>query len=247
MTPGMIAAEVRKLVARRGLIVTSLVLPVVAVVLVVVISLVDRSVNPDSYENGAALSQGSTALTVFVMIIMAALLGATAGAWDVQNGTFRYMAMTGRSRLSLFLARVPALVVVVAALVVPAGVVNVLTALALPRGLGEDPSLADHLNAFWAPAVQGWVYGIVAMSVGALLRSVGGAIAVALVLNLAGLQALLLLGLVDDTLADIQLTAGVNRLVGWTDTSLALALVVTAAWLAAFLAAGAVRTIRSEY
>lgn len=248
MNPAMIRAEVRKITHRRGLFITSLVMPALAVLLVTVISVIDQQRNPDTYSNGRELMNAGGAFAGFVTLVMAALIGATAGAWDLQNGTFRYMAMTGRSRLSLYLARVPALMVVVAFIIIPAGVLNVVVTAVLPHGQAAGPSVTDHLNAFWTPLLEGWVYGLVSVAVGALLRSVGGAIAVALVLNLAGLNLLLLIGLVNDTLADLVLPSGVNRLVGFGDTpSVPVAIAVVVVWLAAFVGAGAVRTIRSEY
>ncbi|HWH13612.1 MAG TPA: ABC transporter permease, partial [Miltoncostaeaceae bacterium] len=247
VNPALITSEVVKLVARRGLFLTALALPVAVVVVVVVVGLLVRAYDPDSYEGGRTIAEAATGLNIFVLIVMAALLGATAGAWDVQNGTFRYLAMTGTPRAALVLARVPALLIVIAAVVLPGGLLTMAAAELMPRGAGEDVRLVDHALALWAPGLQGAAYGVVALAVGALLRSVGAAIAVALVLNLAGLQALLLLGLVDDRLADAMLPAAVNRLTGAGEQSLAFAAVALAVWLALVTAAAVVRTVRSEY
>ena len=40
--------------------------------------------------------------------IIAATLGATAGTTDLTDGVFRHLVITGRSRLALYLARIPA-------------------------------------------------------------------------------------------------------------------------------------------
>ena len=40
--------------------------------------------------------------------IMAATVGGTAGSRDLAEGMFRHLVVTGRSRLALYLARIPA-------------------------------------------------------------------------------------------------------------------------------------------
>lgn len=247
MNVAMVRAEVVKLVARRGLFVTALVVPAVAVLIVLAVALSLHAYDPSSYDGPRTVSENATGFTVLATIVTAALFGATAGAWDVQNGTFRYLAMTGVPRAALFLARVPALLTVVVVTTVPAAVLNVAGVLLMPDGLRGDARLADHALALWAPVVQGWAYGIVALAVGALLRSVGAAIAVALVLDLAGLQLLLLLGLLDDRVAHAMLPAAASRLAGEGAWSVVFAAVALGVWLAVAVAAGVLRTVRAEY
>jgi hypothetical protein len=244
----MVAAEFRKLVARRGLFLSSLLIPAGVVILLVVLSVILEA-STDDYEGGVSFVEGAAGLNVFVLLVLSALIGATAGAWDVQNGTFRYMLMTGRSRLAVYAVRVPAVLALIVVITVPAWVVTVAGGEALPLGLGEEPTLRDHAWALWAPVLQGWVYGLVAFGVGALLRSVGAAIAVALVLNLAGLQALLLLSLVSDTLGDITLPAVANRVSGFSDEGLPLvaAVLVLVAWVGVVLGAAGAHRPRAEY
>jgi ABC-type transport system involved in multi-copper enzyme maturation permease subunit len=57
-----------------------------------------------------------TLLALYTGPISAALIGAESGAGDLASGVFRDQVVTGRSRLSLFLAKVPAVVIVTAAL-----------------------------------------------------------------------------------------------------------------------------------
>ena len=49
--------------------------------------------------------------------IMAATLGATAGSVDLTEGMFRHLVVTGRSRLALYLARIPAGLAIIVPLV----------------------------------------------------------------------------------------------------------------------------------
>ncbi len=248
MTGAMIAAEFRKLVARRGLFLSSLLIPAGLTVLLVALSLILEATT-DDYEGGRSFVEGAAAFNVFVLLVLSALIGATSGAWDVQNGTFRYMLMTGRSRLAVYLVRVPAVLALIVVIVIPAFLVTAAGGLLLPLGTGEAATAEDYALALWTPVVQGWTYGLVAFGVGALLRSVGAAIAVALVLNLAGLQLLLLLGVLSDTLGDLTLPAVVNRVSSITDDGLPLAAAGAAllVWVALFVGAGALRTTRAEY
>ena len=49
--------------------------------------------------------------------IVAATLGATAGSADLTDGMFRHLVVTGRSRLALYLARIPAGLAIIVPLV----------------------------------------------------------------------------------------------------------------------------------
>ena len=49
--------------------------------------------------------------------IVAATLGCTAGSVDLSEGMFRHLVVTGRSRLALYLARIPAGLAIVVPLV----------------------------------------------------------------------------------------------------------------------------------
>jgi hypothetical protein len=99
--------EIRK---RRGLIITVAVLIVAPTVLVLGLRLLFHAVDPHGY--GPAGSPGLfsqlTNLTAEFGFIAAAALGAAAGTTDLSDGMFRHLVITGRSRLALYLARIPA-------------------------------------------------------------------------------------------------------------------------------------------
>ena len=67
-------------------------------------------INPALY--GPAGSPDALAAIVTLMaqfgFIVAVMLGATAGTSDLTDGMFRHLVITGRSRLALYLARIPA-------------------------------------------------------------------------------------------------------------------------------------------
>jgi hypothetical protein len=99
--------EIRK---RRGVMITMLVLIVMPTVLVLGLRLLFHLI--DSRTNGPAGSPAVfsqlTNLTAEFGFIAAAALGAAAGTTDLSEGVFRHLVITGRSRLALYLARIPA-------------------------------------------------------------------------------------------------------------------------------------------
>jgi hypothetical protein len=99
--------EIRK---RRGLMITMLVLIVLPTVLVLGLRLLFHLVAP--HTNGPAgdpaVFQQLSNLTAEFGFIAAAALGAAAGTTDLSEGVFRHLVITGRSRLALYLARIPA-------------------------------------------------------------------------------------------------------------------------------------------
>ena len=99
--------EIRK---RRGLMITMVVLIIAPTVLVLGLRLLFHAVAPAT--NGPAgapdVFQQLTNLTAEFGFIAAATLGAAAGTTDLSDGVFRHLVITGRSRLALYLARIPA-------------------------------------------------------------------------------------------------------------------------------------------
>ena len=99
--------EIRK---RRGLIITIAVLIVAPTVLIYGFRLLFHAVDPHSYGlagNPGIFSQLSNMMAEFGFI-GAAALGAAVGTTDLTDGMFRHLVITGRSRLALYLARIPA-------------------------------------------------------------------------------------------------------------------------------------------
>jgi hypothetical protein len=80
----------------------------------------------------------SGVLFVFGFIV-AATLGATAGSADLSEGMFRHLVVTGRSRLALYLARIPAgLAIIVILVAVGFTVVCTVCVFAAPTRLDYD-------------------------------------------------------------------------------------------------------------
>jgi len=109
-TWGMITTKHLELRKRRGLMVVAVLLTVGLPVLVLGLRLIFHAADPKSY--GPAGSPGIfqdlfSPMDSFGFII-AATLGAAAGTTDLTDGMFRHLVMTGRSRIALYLARIPA-------------------------------------------------------------------------------------------------------------------------------------------
>ena len=117
--------EIRK---RRGLMITMVVLIVVPTVLSLGLRLLFHAVAPAT--NGPAGAPNVfaqlTNLTAEFGFIAAAALGAAAGTTDLSDGVFRHLVITGRSRLALYLARIPAGLAILIPLVALAFTLNCL-------------------------------------------------------------------------------------------------------------------------
>jgi hypothetical protein len=99
--------EIRK---RRGLMITMVVLIAAPAVLILGLRLLFHAVDPNTYAPAGSpgVLSGLGNLLAEFGFIAAAALGASAGTTDLSDGMFRHLVITGRSRLALYLARIPA-------------------------------------------------------------------------------------------------------------------------------------------
>jgi hypothetical protein len=181
-------------------------------------------------------------------IVAGILVGATAGTGDVGSGVFRELVVTGRSRLALFAARVPA---GLAFLLVPVGVAFVVSASAatLLAGPLEAPGgeLLLH-SAGWLALLAAGSF-VIALGVSSLLSSRGTSIGILLGWLLVGMPLLMQLGSLG-VIRESFIGAATERLEPATvlgreaavPMSLAAAVAVIAAWTIVPLALGAWRT-----
>ncbi len=107
----MIATRFTELRKRRGLMITLVLVTVGIPTLFLAVRLLLHALAPKSYGPAGGYSV-YTALVSGVLyvfgFIVAATLGAAAGSADHTEGMFRHLVVTGRSRLALYLARIPA-------------------------------------------------------------------------------------------------------------------------------------------
>jgi hypothetical protein len=116
--PRLVSAELLKLRRRRGLVVLSALLCIAPMVIGYGVLAVLHATDPSSHGPAGGISNfgGSLGLLSLLSVIAAMLIGTTSGAGDLSAGVFRELVATGRSRTSLYLARIPAGLALVAAL-----------------------------------------------------------------------------------------------------------------------------------
>ncbi|MGZ8707923.1 MAG: hypothetical protein ACXW0R_11150, partial [Gaiellaceae bacterium] len=108
--PRLVSAELLKLRKRRGLVISTLALTVVPMIIGYTVLLSIHAANPAKHGPAGGLQNlsGSVDMLAVLSVVAAILVGATLGAGDLGAGVFRELVVTGRSRLALFAARVPA-------------------------------------------------------------------------------------------------------------------------------------------
>jgi hypothetical protein len=169
--------------------------------------------------------------------VIGVIVGATAGAADIEAGVFRDLVATGRSRVSLFLARVPG----ACAIVLPPLAVSVIGAALVTGGGDVGLALVQVLGA-------GALAATVCVGLAALTGSRGTVIGLALAFQLGVSPMLGQWEAIGDGRFAIPQVA-LARLGGGTgDIGLAAgaALAILLAWAAAALAAGAWRSTTQE-
>ena len=129
MTRSLIAAEVLKLVRRRGLMWTALSFMMGSVLVILAV----RAFT----EPSTGGTDGYTVCTFAIISLgglIATAIGATAGSQDHSSGVFRDLVATGVSRLKLFTVRLPGALIVVSMLIIPAYLIAVAAGYALANG-----------------------------------------------------------------------------------------------------------------
>jgi hypothetical protein len=244
----VIRQEFLKIVRRRGVYATGVILTTLAAVGVIVVALIAHGNETLSYEGGREVLESQEGLILLFGVVFAILIGAQTGVWDFAHGTFRYLAMTGRPWLALYAVRIPALVAAVLVVVAPATAIGLASALVLPIEGGETVSAHVAIDYLWEIVAFIVTYALLSFGIGALLRSSGAAVAVALIANLIGLSVLTAIASLDETLGDLMLPLALERVTGGqTSVSIAAAAIALATWIAAFVGGGALRTVRGEY
>jgi hypothetical protein len=106
----LIAAKLLELRKRRTLMTVTVAFTMALPVIFYGIRLAYHLGDPARYAPAGAPNAFATAGTLMdeFGFIVAVTLGATAGTTDLTDGMFRHLVITGRSRLALYLARIPA-------------------------------------------------------------------------------------------------------------------------------------------
>jgi hypothetical protein len=184
--PRLIAAEILKLRKRRGLMIACGLMTVGIIVVVNLVLIVLHAVNPDHHGPAGGLSNlgGASGALSLLGSVAAVLIGATAGAGDLNAGVFRELVVTGRSRLALFLARIPGGLAVLWTFIVVAFVITAVISVAF-AGSEAAPSFALIVKAgLWLLLDTGFWF-VLSVGFASLVGSRSTAIGVLLAFRLA--------------------------------------------------------------
>ena len=248
--PRLVSAEILKLRKRRGLALATLALTVVPLIVAYTVLVILHATDPAEHGPAGGLENfsGSMEMLSQLGIVAAILVGATLGAGDLGSGVFRELVVTGRSRLAIFSARVPAGLGLLFPLVA-VGFALTATGSTVLAGSLDAPSVGLlAASAAWLALVTGLAL-VLALGISSAIGSRGTTIAIVLGWQLVAMPLLLqirVLGSVREGLV----VAATERLEppalfeGGTTVpiSLAAAVAVVVAWTAVPLALGAWRT-----
>jgi hypothetical protein len=106
----LVSSKLLELRKRRGLTVAVLILTVGILVVIDGIFLILHAADPNTYGPAGGLQKlrGFSFAFIQTFGIASVLVGAAAGSTDLSDGVFRHLVTTGRSRLAIFIAKVPA-------------------------------------------------------------------------------------------------------------------------------------------
>jgi uncharacterized membrane protein YciS (DUF1049 family) len=246
----LVSAELLKLRKRRGLVASALALTVLPMVIAYTVLLILHAVNPAKHGPAGGLENlsGSMDLLTTLSVVAAILIGATLGAGDLSVGVFRELVVTGRSRLALFAARIPAGLVLVW-MIVGAGFAVTAIGSTVFAGSLEAPTAGLLLEtAAWLGLVSGLAL-VLALGVSSAIGSRGTTIGIVLGWQIVAVPVLLqikmlgslreaLLGAATARLAPAALFDGAPTIA----MSLAATVAVIVVWAVVPLALGAWRT-----
>ena len=141
-TWGMVTTRLMELRKRRGLMIALIAVNIGIPVVFLAVRLISHAVDPKSYGPAGGYSIFTSLVTGFMYIfgfIVAAVVGCTAGSVDLTEGMFRHLVITGRSRVALYFARIPAgLAIVIAMVAVGYTIVCAVCVFAAPTQLNYD-------------------------------------------------------------------------------------------------------------
>jgi hypothetical protein len=234
--------ELLKLRRRRGLMAIALLLAVGSVSVVFTVNAIRHGATPLAVGPAGGIHnfENATDFLGMIAIVIAAMIGVTAGAGDAELGVLRDSLATGRSRVTMFAARTAAAVTATLAIIAASLVVVDACSIAL-AGSAHVPSLSEMVQR--NAAVLGFAASsaIVCAGIATFARSRGPVMASMIAFGVVISQILLnvsFLGAARDLLplASFQRMAG-DAIAGLS-YSLPLAIAVAVGWAVAAALAG---------
>jgi ABC-type transport system involved in multi-copper enzyme maturation permease subunit len=249
----MFGADFLKLRKKRGTLIWSMVLAVAPIVIFFAVTAIQHSSNPQKYEPAGGLhafSDGLRVLALFFGPLAAILIGVEAGTGDASAGVFRDLVVTGRSRLSLFLSRLPAALALCWAVILISFVLLVAGTFAFASNL-PTPNFALIFNGLFFALFATGVLCLIAVGFASLTTSKPASITALIGWQLVASPLLVSIGslgsarkgLLSQALAHfspVHIDSGGHGAA--VSLSQGTAILVTVVWLAVFFALGAWRT-----
>ena len=248
--PRLVSAEFLKLRKRRGLVISTFALTVIPMIIGYTVLLSIHAANPAKHGPAGGLENlsGSMDLLSTLSVVAAILVGATLGAGDLGSGVFRELVVTGRSRLALFAARLPAGLALILPFVLAGFAVTAIGSVVFAGSLGAPGAVFLIESGAWLALVTALSL-VLALGVSSTIGSRGTTIGVVLgwqivaapvLLQIKALGALRegLVGAATDRLAPAALFSGSPKVF----PSIGAAVLVIAVWTVVPLAVGAWRT-----
>ena len=141
-TWSMVTTRFMELRRRRGLMIALIAVNIGIPTVFLAVRLISHAVDPKSYgpAGGYSIFTSLVAGVMYVFgFIVAAVVGCTAGSVDLTEGMFRHLVISGRSRVALYLARIPAgLAIVIAMVAIGYTIVCGVCSFAAPTQLNYD-------------------------------------------------------------------------------------------------------------
>lgn len=250
----MIGAELLKLRRRKGLSWFSLFLVAGMVVVVNVVLVTYHATDPARYGPAGGETQFTNFFTLFsiTVVLASVLVGATAGAQDVESGVFRSLVATGQSRVRLALVRIPGALLFLVPMVALGYLLEIAAAITLAGGTPIPDAASVLIGAGWLASVSVLTLAV-SLGIAALLQSRATAIGVMIAWELAGARVVERISAFGGWRALVSTVATDRFLPGATDTvmlnrvdsisvTLGAAVAVVLAWIVVAVALGVWRT-----
>ena len=252
----MVGADFLKLRKKRGTLIWALVLVMAPLLIFFIVKAVQHSSNPAEHSPAGGLSSYRDAMPVLALFfgpLAAIMIGSDGGAGDLAAGVFRDLVVTGRSRLALFGARVPA-AVGLCWLIVTAGYALLLIGIYALASGAATPSAGLALNGYLFALFSTGILCVVAVGFSSLTGSRPAALTVLIGWQLVASRILenieslgssrkLILSQAVAHFSPISLSGHHGPRGGATVTmSTTTAVIVSIVWIAVFLGLGAWRT-----
>ncbi len=180
----LIRAELLKLTRQRGLMIAAAIMTVGAIIIYFTVAVSLHAANPRHAPAGGIRNLGPTTYLLQELgSTVAILLGAFIGTTDVSAGLFRSLVTTGRSRITLYLARVPAGLAVLLAFISAAFALTAFATIVFAGDLASPTPVLLAQTLVWLVLETSAVF-VLALGASSLWNSQSATIAVLFVLIL---------------------------------------------------------------